>query len=190
MPNVPKIVRQRLQMQNASVASHPDPDVLTALAEQSLSQRERASVLDHVSRCGDCREVLALALPASELMQVVAAKPSSGRLSWPTLRWAFASAGLAAIALFASLQYAHHNRSMEMAKYTPQPATIQPSAEIYGQQAQDRIEPTEEQSPRASRTWASTSRSATCSRPPPKPPRWRSPGTSMWSAQVRWRRAT
>src|SRR5436189_109522 len=55
MPNVPKIVRERLRVANLAPAEHPDPDVLTAFAESSLSQRERADVLQHLSRCGECR---------------------------------------------------------------------------------------------------------------------------------------
>ena len=71
MADVPKIVRERLRVAKPVTAEHPDPDVLTAFAESSLLQRERADVLEHLSRCGECREILVLALPASEPVQVV-----------------------------------------------------------------------------------------------------------------------
>src|SRR5258708_15821590 len=62
MEQLPNIVRERLKVP-ASVG-HPDADVLTAFAEQSLAERERAGVLLHLSRCADCRDVLALAVPS------------------------------------------------------------------------------------------------------------------------------
>ena len=52
MQSVPKIVRDRLQATRPAV-NHPDADLLTAFAEQSLPAAERATVLDHLARCGD-----------------------------------------------------------------------------------------------------------------------------------------
>src|ERR1700733_219447 len=70
MNEVPKIVHHRLR---AAVPSpelleqmHPEADVLTAFAEQSLSAPEREGVLQHLALCGDCRDVVALALPATD----------------------------------------------------------------------------------------------------------------------------
>ena len=57
MQDVPKIVVKRLQ--SPAVEPHPDADLLTAFAEKSLSGRERESVLQHLARCGDCREIVA-----------------------------------------------------------------------------------------------------------------------------------
>ena len=62
MPDVPKIVPERLKA-GARVAAHPDLDVLTAFVEQVLPAAERESVLEHLEKCGDCREVLAVSLP-------------------------------------------------------------------------------------------------------------------------------
>ena len=65
MENVPKIVRDRLQQGTPVTAeSHPDANLLTAFAEHSLAGRERDHVLQHLAQCGDCRETVALALPA------------------------------------------------------------------------------------------------------------------------------
>lgn len=56
---------------------HPDPDLLTAFAEESLLAREREAVMGHLARCAACRQVLnlsAVALePARELELVAAA---------------------------------------------------------------------------------------------------------------------
>jgi len=108
MENVPKIVQVRLQRRTReAVEAHPDADLLTAFAEQSLGESERAQVMEHVARCGECREVVALALPASE--SVLA--PSSVRanrgawLSWPVLRWGVVAAGIVLVASVGILQY-------------------------------------------------------------------------------------
>src|SRR6266436_9420550 len=66
MTEVPKIVYDRLRAALPEQA-HPDADLLTAFAEQALSATERDGVLQHLALCGDCREVVALALPAADL---------------------------------------------------------------------------------------------------------------------------
>jgi hypothetical protein len=116
MPEVPKIVHDRLRagLPGGTVpkAPHPDPDVLTAFAEQALSAAEREGVLQHLARCGDCRELVALSVPPMEsTAQPVAAEESEAPVSvasnargetggprswfaWPGLRWAALAAGL------------------------------------------------------------------------------------------------
>ncbi len=55
MSEVPKIVYDRLrtaEMQRAVVEpAHPEADLLTAFAEQTLSVAERDSVLAHLALC-------------------------------------------------------------------------------------------------------------------------------------------
>ncbi len=67
MTDVPKIVHSRLRAatpeREAMERAHPEADVLTAFAEQALSAAERESVLQHLTLCGDCRDVIALASP-------------------------------------------------------------------------------------------------------------------------------
>ena len=113
MQDVPKIVLKRLQ-ESAGVAGvtasenvHPDADLLTAFAEQSLDGSERARVTEHLARCGDCREVVAFALPASEAVAVTVSTSAarSRWLSWPVLRWSVVAAGLFAVTSFGVLQY-------------------------------------------------------------------------------------
>jgi hypothetical protein len=106
MEQLPKIVRERLRAGQAG--NHPDPDLLAAFVENSLSEAERLPVLEHLSRCAECREVVMLAANAED--PNVAATPSpSGEVApakmqsrpWfqmPVVRWAALAAcvGLAA----------------------------------------------------------------------------------------------
>jgi photosynthesis system II assembly factor YCF48-like protein/putative zinc finger protein len=83
MPEVPKIVYSRLRAGNAG-SEHPDANLLTAFAEQALSPAERETVSQHLAACGDCREVVALALPASE--SVAEATPASSEVKLAHVR--------------------------------------------------------------------------------------------------------
>ncbi|HYU47007.1 MAG TPA: zf-HC2 domain-containing protein [Terriglobales bacterium] len=115
MPEVPKIVYGRLSAGlpagTVPEAVHPDPDVLTAFAEHSLSAAERDGVLQHLARCGDCREWVALSIPPMESVAQPATVEESGSavpmasnagkaggqrswIAWPGLRWAALAAGL------------------------------------------------------------------------------------------------
>jgi hypothetical protein len=112
MSDVPKIVLDRLRA-GAPDGGHPDPDVLTAFAEQALSPAERESVLQHLAQCGDCREVSAVALPASESVLVPQVAPEAEEVAvtpvrqektrrnwfgWHGLRWAAATAAVVVVA--------------------------------------------------------------------------------------------
>ena len=92
MEALPKIVRQRLQ-RTAKPGVHPRADLLTAFAEKALTERERTRVVEHLSRCEDCREVVFLAAP-QDAPAPVAGQPSprEGWLGWSTLRWGAALA--------------------------------------------------------------------------------------------------
>jgi hypothetical protein len=113
MSDVPKIVYDRLRA-SAPVGAHPDADVLAAFAEQALSAAECEDVVRHLARCRDCREAVALSLPALEAVpqpemagERAAAEPvSAGRVgggmrnwfAWPNLRWAALAAGVVVVA--------------------------------------------------------------------------------------------
>src|SRR5580765_3125672 len=104
MENIPKIVGERLKAAAVAVG-HPDPDVLTAFSERSLPERERGQVLEHLARCGDCRDVLALSLPADE-PSVAVIRPVGNRwLTWPRLRWGLVAAGVIVVGSFGALRY-------------------------------------------------------------------------------------
>lgn len=118
MEKVPQIVSERLKAAMPAL-DHPDADLLTAFSESSLSRSERAAVVAHLARCGECREIVALALPASEPVQEVVRPANSGWLTWPVLRWGFIAAGIVAIASFGISRY---QRRASMMAYEVAPA--------------------------------------------------------------------
>jgi hypothetical protein len=122
MPNVPNIVRERLKVAALPV-DHPDANVLTAFSERSLPVSERGIVLDHIAHCGECREILSLALPPIEEFQHVA-KPSPtagslGWLTWPSLRWGFVAAGVLLIGTLGVVQYHRYQSPASIASNPP-----------------------------------------------------------------------
>lgn len=127
MQNVPKIVRDRLQAA-APAVNHPDADLLTAFAERSLADRERTVVLEHLARCGDCREIVALALPAIEPVQTTIRPSPSGWFTWPALRWGFVTAGVVAVASLAILQFQRRAQHATTASALKQPAPVEMAA--------------------------------------------------------------
>ncbi len=94
MQDVPQFVLKRMR-EKAAAGSHPDADLLTAFAEQSLPGSERVRVIEHLAACGDCRDVVALALPATEIVvsPVSVARARGGWLGLPVLRWGALAAG-------------------------------------------------------------------------------------------------
>ena len=127
MQNVPKIVRDRLQAA-APAVNHPDADLLTAFAEHSLPDRERTVVLEHLARCGDCREIVALALPEAESVQTTVRPSPRGWFTWPALRWGFAAAGVVAIASLGVLQFQRSTRQQTTASAPKQAAPVEMAA--------------------------------------------------------------
>src|SRR5579863_10007060 len=112
MPELPNIVRERLKVSKPTSA-HPSPDLLTAFAERSLSQFERGAVTEHLARCHDCRDILALALPAT-ITSEAARTPVPLRIAWlraPVLRWGVVAAGFAVLAVTGILQYQNRNQA-------------------------------------------------------------------------------
>lgn len=126
MQNIPKIVQDRLKAAPA-VADHPGADLLTAFSEQALPESERVRVLEHLARCAGCRDVVALALPASEAIEPVPATPRHGWLTWPTLRWAFVAAGVVMIASLGTLQYQRRTQQSAMLTYKSSAASKSPA---------------------------------------------------------------
>ena len=95
MNELPNIVRARLSAVKAG--DHPDPDLLTAFAEQALAEQERSKVLAHLARCCDCREVLAVAMPslATAALATASSIDTGRRRSWFSglaVRWGVAAA--------------------------------------------------------------------------------------------------
>jgi len=156
MAEVPKIVHDRLRAalpdRPVSEASHPDPDVLTAFSEQALSAAERESVLEHLARCGDCRELLALSIPPTESGAPGMAREQSeasaramglkqretgGRqawFSWPGLRWAALAAGIAVAGAVLLIHPGKPNAVRE-ARQGPASTVARPNETIVAQKA-------------------------------------------------------
>jgi hypothetical protein len=136
MQNVPKIVRQRLHAATPAV-NHPDADALTAFAERSLPEAERTVVLEHLARCGDCRDIVALALPAMESVETATTPSVSRWLTWPALRWGFVAAGVVAIASIGTLQY--QRRSLPASVALKQSTHVEVAANEPKKQALDKF---------------------------------------------------
>ncbi len=110
MEALPKIVRQRLQSR-VKPGVHPHADLLTAFAEKMLTEREGTRVLEHLSRCEDCREVVFLAAPQQMPVQAGERVPVSvGWLSWPVLRWGAALACVVVVGTAITLHQQSQNR--------------------------------------------------------------------------------
>ena len=150
MFEIPKIVRQRLNQPGSASSKHPDANLLAAFGERSLSGPERTTVLDHLSFCAECREVVALALPPVESLQPALQFSSGRKLTWPILRWGFTSAGVLALALFGFVEYGHHADSAKMAKNSVPAAAMQVRDEpVPAAPAQDEMRANRERSQRA-----------------------------------------
>ena len=144
MPEVPKIVRERLR--SGALASrageptsqvlgpHPDADLLAAFAEQALLPAEREKMLEHLAMCEDCRTAVLVGLPPMEKVAVTreigkseaAVLPGVSRRSWlsrpmfawPTLRWGALAAGM----VLAGALLLHHSGNSNPATMARQAA--------------------------------------------------------------------
>lgn len=142
MQDVPQFVLKRLR-EKTPAGAHPDADLLTAFAEKSLLESERARVMEHLAACGDCRDVLALALPETEIeVSPVSVTPvRTGWLALPILRWGALAAGLAAVISVGVLQYSHSRKGDMVASNLAQDAVTLPSASALP--TQPAVSPTE-----------------------------------------------
>jgi hypothetical protein len=154
MTEVPKIVYDRLRaalpehalpLRTGPELAHPDANLLTAFAEQTLSPTEREGMLAHLALCGDCRDVIALALPAADIVAALIAAEGEAvratavptkaernwlnatKFAWPSLRWAALAAGIAVVASVLLLRPGKLNQSISPS-VNPQVAITAPSA--------------------------------------------------------------
>jgi hypothetical protein len=92
MVQIPKIVNQRLHATERAVV-HPDPNLLSAFVERSLGKREQVQVLEHLSQCTGCREIVSLAVSPLDVAGAVSVvSPRTEWLSWRVLRWGVVAA--------------------------------------------------------------------------------------------------
>jgi hypothetical protein len=107
MQEVPKIALRRLP-RVAAAEAHPDANLLAAFAEQSLGESERARMMEHLARCGDCRDAVSLALPAEEAVAATAsASVVSSRWFALPVRWGVVAAGILLVTSAGVLKYRH-----------------------------------------------------------------------------------
>lgn len=108
---------------------HPDAEILTAFAEQLVTEAERQQVLAHMALCDRCREVVFLAQqaaepeqPASVLSHTSERKMGGGWFTGWRLFWVPVAA-LAGIVGFAVVQHQRHGSVPEsqMAQNAPPP---------------------------------------------------------------------
>lgn len=92
MEKLSKFMISRLALRQQHGTDHPDPDVLTAFTEGHLSSRERAGVLEHLGRCPECREVLALTSVESDRPVLTASSEKQRAARWRRWHWAAAMA--------------------------------------------------------------------------------------------------
>jgi hypothetical protein len=85
---------------NYKPGQHPDADQLSAFLSQALPAHEREGVLAHLAVCGECRGVVALAMPEEPAMQPAAPEqvPRGWFAGWMVLLPT--AAAVAALAVF------------------------------------------------------------------------------------------
>src|SRR5262249_46431344 len=128
MPEFSQLLRQRLAS-GELVEGHPDADTLTAYAEKLLPAPEQGQVLEHLARCRDCRDVVALtfdSIPAEPQTTVVAVPARSARAGWARLIGL--SASLAAVVLVAILIVRQPHSASRAQNFTQAKAPQPPDA--------------------------------------------------------------
>lgn len=121
MDPLKKLVADRLKTPFAG--PHPDAEVLSAFAENALPASDRETVLQHLSTCSDCRDIVFLAAPlAAESQQVVSAPKPRPVFA---LRWGTLAACFVIAAVFLVSRH-EAPRNEHLAKSAPQ--AVSPSA--------------------------------------------------------------
>jgi hypothetical protein len=104
-------------------AEHPDANLLAAFAEKSLTEPERTQVLNHLSRCTECREVAALIAPVeADVPQPAVTVPRKRWNPWLVLRWGAIAAALGAVTVVVLLHPGGWKRPVQISKATIPPA--------------------------------------------------------------------
>ena len=96
---------------------HPDADQISAFVDQALPAHEREEMLAHLAECADCRETVALSLPAIENAPATTAMKGPKSWFWGTrLLWPVAAAALTVVLL-----YVHHAKNSHQGRGGPGP---------------------------------------------------------------------
>ncbi len=130
--NFPERVRKA--MPPSGSGEHPSADVLNAYAERQLPAPESQQVLQHLSTCAECREIIFLAtaaieVPEEELVFAAAAPPAAAHnapVAKRKVRWWTWAVPLAAVLVVASVWLLQSDRFLQqrsvvgIAKYSQQ----------------------------------------------------------------------
>ncbi len=103
MADLPKIAMQRLHEKSTARGMHPDPNLISALVENSLPGEARAQMVQHLAQCADCRELVFLSSPDQAATLPATAPAPSSWLAWPVLRWGAAVAAVVVVVAAVSL---------------------------------------------------------------------------------------
>jgi len=114
MAELPTSIIARLR-DTEKLSGHLDPDLISALVENSLSRADRTRALEHLAYCSQCREVGALSLPEN-LDPASSRSTSSSWLSWPVLRWSLAAASVLLVGAIVTLHQRSRAKSVELAR--------------------------------------------------------------------------
>jgi hypothetical protein len=112
-------------------SAHPDADLLTAFAERTLTERERARVIEHLAHCTTCRDVVYLAQPELETPSPLA----SGSVvpirwfAWRRLQWAALAASVSLVVALAVLVRENPERSALSGTIASEPRSPQSAAQ-------------------------------------------------------------
>ncbi len=180
MAELPKFARERLA-QSGTPEPHPDANLISAFVENSLTSRERAQVLDHLSRCAPCRAVAGMALPEP------AAKPVPIRTTedrmwarWTVMRWATLAVSAVVIAA-AVLVLRPHEKRREVVPDFPMNTAISASPAKPAESAPEAKAPAEEK--HQAERWDRSRRAA--ARPPATAIRNEAPVQPQLAARAR-----
>ena len=96
------------------LGAHPDENLLAAFAEHALTSREHENVLEHLSTCARCRDVVFLAQQAflEEVERSEVAPPRPVVVGWGRVWWA--AAGVLAVLLIAIPIAVYRHRDQRM----------------------------------------------------------------------------
>ncbi|HYG99479.1 MAG TPA: zf-HC2 domain-containing protein [Terriglobales bacterium] len=123
---LPKSVRDRLQAAQAGALPHLDADLLTAFAENSLLEHERATVLAHLAVCPDCRDIVLLAQPELESNgPVLVLKKQRTWFEWKLFRVGAAVAAVAIVAVAVLLHRAPTRSGLDDTSFAKPPVAEQ-----------------------------------------------------------------
>src|SRR5205823_792842 len=159
MDRLRKLVSGRLQAPMAG--PHPDPDVLSAFAENALVEAERAQLLQHLGACHDCREILYLAAPNyADAQKVLSFQPKRG--TGLVFRWGALAASVVIVTAAVIARYpVFHARNKA-------PAAVTAPASRYPRVAEEKILAEAEKMRDAARPQAPTASSSLVSKERPE----------------------